>query len=166
MAALAMGFKAVRGNFFDAQKVLAAIDRFEAKALSKFGAFTRRRMKSSIRYRNGSAAAGQPPSAHRSGGFTKTKTNKKTGATSRQQQSPLRELIFFALAPEGGSVVIGPVAFGSGVARTIEQGGSGWRKNPRTGRREPATFQPHPFAEPAGRAEAQNFRELLRSLVK
>lgn len=155
------GMKLFKQNFFDAKKIVSAIDRAEAKVLAKFGAFTRRRMKSSIQYRDkGSAPAGQPPFAHRSKGFTKQKTNKKTGAVTRQQQSPLRELIFFARDPQTHSVVIGPVAFGKRAAGLIEKGGVGVVKG------KPAVFAPHPFARPAGEAEAKKLPELLRGMVK
>lgn len=164
--AFSFDFKALQGGFFDAKKILDDVEKAEAKAMSKFGAFTRQRMKTSIKYRDKVAAAGQPPSAHRSRGFSKAKVNKKTGVVSRQQQSPLRELIFFALDPATKSVVIGPVAFGQNVAGIVERGGTGMVTDPRTGLRKSAHFSPHPFAEPAGRAEAAKFPELLRNMVR
>jgi hypothetical protein len=166
--AVRWGIRGFKVGFFDPTKLLAAADRLEARAQSRFGAFVRRRMKSSIKYRAAaeSAGPGQPPFAHRSAGFTRAKKNRKTGKSQKQAQSPLRELIYFARDPRTRSVVIGPAAFGSRVARTIEKGGTGFRTDPRTGRKESATFAPHPFAEPAGRAEAAKFPELLRTLVR
>jgi hypothetical protein len=123
-------------------------------------------MKNSIKYRkSGSAPAGQPPFAHRSESFTKEKKNKKTGATTRQPQSPLRELIFFARDTVTKTTVIGPVLFGRDGASALEHGGRTRRKNPRTGKEESVGIAPHPFARPAGEAEAKKFPELLRQLV-
>jgi hypothetical protein len=126
--------QSAKGNFFDADAVLKLMGRTTRKALSKYGAFVRRRAQTSIRYRDKPAAAGQPPSAHRS--MTRTKTNRKTGATKKQQVSPLRELIFFSWVPETNGVVIGPVLAPQNrrgrdgrptsgtVPSTLEEGGS------------------------------------------
>jgi len=153
-------FKALSGNFFDPDALKIAVKKAEARVQSKFGAFVRQRMKTSIKYQDGTAPAGRPPFAHRSKGFTKTKTNKKTGATTRQSRSPLRELIYFARDPAANSVVIGPVLFGPGTASLIERGGTG-----SVGGR-PVRVAPHPFARPAGEAEAKKLPDLLRNMVK
>lgn len=153
-------FRQLQSGFLDAERILSDVRKAERKVQAKFGAFTRRRMQTSIRYRKQAAAPGEPPSAHASIGFTREKKNKRTGTVSRQPKSPLRELIFFALDPETDSVVIGPVSFGKGVAGLIEKGGAGSVNG------KPAIFAPHPFAEPAGRAEAAKLPELLRNMVK
>jgi hypothetical protein len=151
-------------GFFRAKPVADAAARANERVQSKFGAFTRRTMKSSIRYKTGVAPAGSPPYAHRSESFTRTKRNAKTGATTRQAQSPLRELIFFALDRATSSVVIGPVRFGAGGAHALEFGGTTAVR--RAGRTRSVRIAPHPFARPAGAAEAKNLPELLRSSVR
>ncbi len=115
-------FAAVRESFFDAEAVMKSMDRKERQALSKMGAFTRRRAKSSLRYRNAASLPGSPPSVHR-GAFTRTKINKKTGEKKTQKASPLRELLFFGV--NGKSVVIGPALFrrSNTVVQALEKGG-------------------------------------------
>lgn len=157
--AFTVTFRALGGDFFDPEAILDSVKRAEARVQSRFGAFVRQRMKTSIKYQDGTAPAGHPPFAHRSRGYTKAKKNKKTGVTTRQQQSPLRELIYFARDPATNSVVIGPVQFGKGIAGTIERGGMG------TVNGKPASFSPHPFAKPAGDAEAAKLPDLLRGMV-
>lgn len=169
MGLLAGGFKAVRAGFFDAEKVLAEAERLSARARAKFGAFARRRMKSSLKYAKGQSAPGKPPHVHGLGGFTRPKKDAGTGATVRQAASPLRELIFFALDPAASSVVVGPVAFGGkgGVAPgLLERGGPGTFRDANTGRPKRGVWRPRPFVGPAGRAEARRFPEVLKSLVK
>lgn len=56
--------EAAKGNFFDRKAVLAAVDKATLRVLSKFGAFVRRRAKSSIRKRKKASPPGQPPSSH------------------------------------------------------------------------------------------------------
>ncbi|MCC9655283.1 hypothetical protein [Rhodopirellula halodulae] len=46
------------------QKILTALDRAEIRALTRFGAFARRRMRSKLRRRKKSAKNGQAPSVH------------------------------------------------------------------------------------------------------
>lgn len=47
-----LGFKQFRAGFFDLQKARSKADRLHLKAQSKFGAYVRRRMKSSVRYKD------------------------------------------------------------------------------------------------------------------
>lgn len=105
----------VRGGiqFFDSEAVLSALSAAERRVLSRFGAFVRRRARSSIRKRRRSAPPGQPP----------------TNQTGR-----LREGILFAYDPERRSVVIGPRSMlrmatdgapvGTTVAGVLEEGGA------------------------------------------
>lgn len=107
--------------FFDRAKVLESMDRKTARSFSRFGSFVRKRSQTSIRYRKQVSAPGQPPSAHRvMGRITK---NRKRGITKTRNVSPLRELIYFAWDAATRSVVIGPVLFGPGSARQLEEGG-------------------------------------------
>lgn len=145
------GLKQLRASFFDIAKVQSAAARLEAKAQSKFGAFVRRRMRSSIRYRKERSTPGSPPSAHK---------DKRFGG-----KSPLRELIFFARDPNTNSVVIGPLVFGPRGAKALEQGGTVTVK--KKGKAPAAvTIAPRPFAKPAGDAEAAKFGDIIKGLVK
>jgi hypothetical protein len=114
--------------FFD-RAISVAVDRGAKRGLSRFGAFVRTRDKTSLKYRKKASEPGRPPSVHRSTGFTREKTNRKTGAVSRQPVSPLRELTFFGYDADRKSVVIGAAIFprskaGPGVVpERIEYGG-------------------------------------------
>ncbi len=120
-----MDFNSTKNAFFDSSAVIAMMDKKERQALSKAGAFIRRRSKSSLRYRKKASSAGSPPSVHR-GAFTKTTTNRKTGIEKKQAASPLKELIFFAFDATKKTTVIGPVIFRKSnlVPRLLEGGGS------------------------------------------
>lgn len=112
---------AAKSNFFDRNKVVDAVEKGRRKALSKAGAFVRTRARTSIRYRNQSSSAGQPPSGHRSMMWMK---KKKDGTVKPQLSSPLREFMFFAYDESSKSVVIGPALLNSTAARHAEpQGG-------------------------------------------
>jgi hypothetical protein len=125
---MSLAIDAIKKSFFDAAEVLAAADKGTIKALSKMGAFVRRKQKSLVRYRKKSSQPGSPPSAHRSERFTRTKVNKK-GESKTQSMSPLRELIFFGYDAQTRSVVEGPAQFfkkqatGKTVPQTLEEGG-------------------------------------------
>lgn len=119
---------AIKKTFFNAAEVLAAADAGTVKALSKMGAFVRRKQKSLVRYRKKVSQPGEPPSAHRSERFTQTKVNRK-GESKTQSSSPFREMIFFGYDARTRSVVEGPAQFfkqqatGKTVPETLEQGG-------------------------------------------
>lgn len=162
MAGFSFSVKALKAGFFDTKDILAAADKAEIKVQSQFGAFVRRRMKSSIKYQDGTAPAGKPPFAHRSKGFTRRTTKK--GVAVQQSSSPLRELIYFARDPATKSVVIGPAAFGAHGAGTLERGGTATIRR-RGGPKKTVRIRPHPFAEPAGRAEAEKLPDLLRNMI-
>jgi hypothetical protein len=161
---LDLNFRAIRQGFFDARKVAGEVEKAGRKLQSKFGAYTRRRMQTSIRYGKGTAAPGKPPVAHRASNFSRVKKN-KAGASGKQAVSPLRELIFFALDQAAGSVVIGPLAFGARGARALEEGGTIAVRDRKTGGVKRRRISPHPFARPAGEAEAQKLPELLKRMV-
>lgn len=151
------------------EKMQSAVDRAEKRVLMKFGAYVRKRDKSSLRYRKKPSSAGSPPSVHRSEGFTKRKKNRKTGAVSRQPSSPLRELIFFAYDAGTKTVVIGPVMFkgskaGGGVARTIEEGGTG--PGISDGRRIMKRYQAHPHTGPAFQAELPKVASMFKNQIR
>ncbi len=81
-----IGVKVTRIRF-DSAKILQHLEKGEAKALSRIGAFIWRRAQTSMRYRKRVSEPGQPPSAH----------------TGR-----LRQSIKFAFDNSSRSVVIGP----------------------------------------------------------
>lgn len=125
----------VKKFFLDSAAVRDALSAGERRALSKFGAFVRRRAKSSIRYKTGTSAPGKPPHAHKSERFTRESRNKKLGTTTRRASSPLRELIFFSYDPNTKSVVIGPALGGprTGAPEKLELGKGGVRARPYMG---------------------------------
>jgi hypothetical protein len=97
--------QAVKATFLDRAEISGAIDAGTRRALSKFGAFVRRRSRSSIRKRKKASKPGKPPSSH---------------------IGTLKNLIFFAFDPAVKSVVTGPVLSGkpSGAPETLEYSGA------------------------------------------
>lgn len=99
--------------FFDRSAVMKATNRAERQALSKFGAFVRRRAKSSIRpagKSNKTSPAGRPPRSH-------TKL--------------LKKFIFFVYEPSRRSVVIGPAQLNTktdDALEMLEHGGQTTRR--------------------------------------
>lgn len=106
--------------FFDRNLVVNAVGLTAAKALSRGGAFVRRKARSLVRYRKRPSSPGKPPSAH-------------------GNWSALRELLFFNYDPATKSVVVGPAIFGSQGGRVpgvLERGGIvPGRMNPRRRKR-------------------------------
>ena len=96
---------AIKENFFDTRKIERAIETGMRNPLSRFGAFVRRRARSSIRKRKSVSAPGKPPTSW---------------------SGLLRKFIYFSYDPQAKSVVIGPVPFRatSAVPRLLEMGGS------------------------------------------
>jgi hypothetical protein len=77
--------------FFDRRLVKRRISKANRKALSKAGAFIRRRARSSLRRRKGVSSPGRPPSVHSSDSVATLKN------------------ILFAYEPQSESLVVGPV---------------------------------------------------------
>lgn len=165
---MADAIKSATRFFLDRAEVKDAVDRGTRVALSKFGAFVRRRSRSSIRKRKAISQPGQPP------------TNR---------EGSLRRLIFFAFDPEAKSVVIGPVPFKQGKAPALlEYGGT----VPGNGRvifitREPGrdnrgqfvtrgrqrlvlngdlVYRPRPFMQPAYEAELPKAPDLFKDRIR
>lgn len=175
----------VKEAFFDRPKVIASLKKAKRKALSKAGAFVRRRARSSMRRRKGASPAGSPPSAHSNGNSLKT--------------------ILFAFQPQSESTIVGPVQFNQvnftveSVTSTVpglhERGETAiireyryqpidgesdvqWRRvngrrryGPREGykletRRKTARYPKRPFMRPALEAEAPNFLELFKNSIQ
>lgn len=158
-------------QFFDRVAVTTAMDRANAKALSRVGAFVRRRARSSIRRRKSVSQPGKPPSAHSSDSVATLKN------------------ILFVFDRVNESVIIGPVKlnqfnrdartgsnlplpqlmeFGGTIAIDEEQykndPNGRWfrrdrRQSPRPWKRyrtRRATYAPRPFMGPALAAEQDN----------
>jgi len=121
------GVELVKGTFFDTKAVTDKIDPALKKVLSFHGARTRQRAKSSLKYGKGTALPGKPPIVHK-GGMRRNKTNKKTGVTTQQSVSPLRELTFFGYDARAKSVVTGPALGGpaTGAPAALEDGNHPW----------------------------------------
>jgi hypothetical protein len=161
--AFSFGIDQFKGGFFDADAVLKEMDKVERKTLSRFGAFTRQRIKSSLKYQTGKSSPGKPPHVHKTRGFNRVKKDKKTGTSAKQPVSPLRELVYFAYDAATHSVVTGPVKFGGrgGVAPgLLEAGGPGTFKDAESGEIKRGVWAPRPFVKPAGDAEVQAGRFL------
>lgn len=138
---IGMKLKDAKSLFFDRAKVTNAVDRTIRRNLSRFGAFVRKRARSSIRTRKRISAPGQPP------------TN-RTGLLKRN--------IFFVYEPSRRSVVIGPVLLngGSGAPELLEHGGTVIRRDVRM------NYRPRPYMGPAFEAEQDNLSRLWRNSVK
>lgn len=81
----------VRQFFFDRKAVTDAMEKSNAKALSKAGAFIRRRAQSSLRRRKSVSEPGSPPSVH-----------------STDRIATLKNILFF-YDSSAGRLVVGPV---------------------------------------------------------
>jgi hypothetical protein len=144
----------VKNLFFDRAMVVREIGKINAAALSKAGAFVRRRARSSMRRRKKASTPGSPPSAH----------STDTVATLKN--------ILFAYDRQRQSVVIGPVRLngsGGSVPALHEFGGTQTvrRFRRQNGRNQLipklAHYPPRPFMGPALKAEAHNFPNLWAS---
>jgi hypothetical protein len=169
----------VKGNFFNPGKVLAAMDKATAKALTKAGAFVRTSAKSSLRYAKKASIPGQPPKVHRGNSFQRSSVNKKTGQVVKRSVSPLKELIYFAYSTETRSVVIGPMEFRASknakykVPSILERGGTGSQivyKWAGKGQRVPSstvvTISKRPYMRPALDKNIPKFPGVFAGSVK
>jgi hypothetical protein len=120
--------------FFDSAKVIRAVGKAQAMALSKGGAIVKGFASRLLRYRKKKSAPGQPPSMH--GGQVK-------------------KFLFFGYDPGSGSVVIGPEKLGTRatpVPSVLEFGGSTkhMRRRRRGGRAAVVSkVAPRPYMGPA-----------------
>lgn len=157
-------------SFVDRKAVLAALGRGQLSLLSKVGAWVRTRDKSSLRYRSRTSTPGEAPSVHRNAKFTRARKSRKTGSTSRQNASPLRELTFFGIDPATKSVVIGPAHFkgsrvgGGKVPRVVEEGGVSAFYD--RGKRKSGSYKPRPHTGPAFRSVLPLVPQWAKNLIK
>jgi hypothetical protein len=151
--------------FFDRQSVIDRMTKANRRALSKVGAFIRRRARSSLRRRKKRSQPGSPPSIH-----------------SRDSVATLKNILF-AYEPQSESIVIGPIKlnqrvilgpelgsstvpqvheFGATVKIREAKVGRKWlsgRRRIRPGqpvRVRSAKYSPRPFMGPAMEAEKDN----------
>lgn len=98
----------VKKLFFNRPAVIDLVGKKTAAALSKAGAYVRKRAQRSMGKRKRASLPGQPPSSHK--GF-------------------LKQLILFSLDPQTRSVVIGPTPYRgpAEVPGILEHGGAGRR---------------------------------------
>jgi hypothetical protein len=143
----------------------SAKDRAEYALLQKVGAYVRRRSKSSLKYKDRSAPPGVPPFVHKSSSFTKKRKARRSGRTTRQPASPLRELIYFATDMNSRSVVIGPKLGGSksGAPRRLEEGGTG---TVGVVRRRAAYYAKRPYMKPALDSVVPLARGWIKNMVR
>lgn len=121
--------EAAKSNFFDRPKVMKAVDGARRRALSKTGAFVRRRAQTSMRTRKIVSFPGQPPSAH---------------------VGLVRKLLFFGYDTVKQSMVVGPVKINKGdgeAPRLLEHGGTVTRIL--RGIARTFRYRPRPFMRPA-----------------
>ncbi len=161
---MAFNVAGVSKTFFNTVAVTSKVPPAIRKALSKFGAFTRRTAKSSLKYGDKPSRPGKPPTVHRSKAFTR-KTKSK-GRVKQQPASPLRELIFFGYDEAKRSVVIGPALGGShdGAPAAMEHGGANVITT--NGVRKTVRFAARPFMQPAFDKELGGAAGNLKNLVR
>lgn len=114
LTSLTRGIEGAKRFFFDRAEVLARADAARLKALSKFGAFVRRKAISSIRPKKGPSPPGSPPHTH-----TYYHSKKQAGPTGKPRKRYFfRDSILFSYDPGryGGGVVVGPFKFNSSPA--------------------------------------------------
>ena len=139
--------KMAKGNFFDREIVMKAVDSARRKVLSKQGAFVRTRAKSSIRRRKKSSTPGSPPSSH---------------------VGLLKQFIYFAYDPAEKSVVIGPTLINrpTGAPETLEHGGDAEIVDRKTGKSHSVHIEPRPYMGPALAAESPKFAAMWANSVR
>lgn len=154
------GFRQFKGSFFDSPAVMKAANTFERKALSKFGAFARRRLKSSIKKApQANAETGEIKRGRKKKGVEYVSAISKPGNPPYSREGSYKRLIFFGYDAQRHSVVVGPAKFKRGdVPRLLEFGG---RSTDRKG--NPTFYRPRPHIFPACREEVRRFPLTLRS---
>ena len=150
MIGIGMTLRATQRGFFDRRAVTSRMDRATRRVLSRFGAFVRRRAKSSIRKRKRPSDPGKPPSSH-------TKL--------------LKRLIFFAYDPMRQSVVAGPVGLNQKVGdapAALEYGGRTRVYAGRRRRRKLRTvkIRARPYMRPAFAGELPGLPAMWRDSVR
>ena len=145
---VAKSFFAVKW-FFNAPKVVKAVDRATRRVLSKFGGYVRQTSRRSIRKprkKKISELTSVEKRQYRRTGERPTASAKR-GKPPRSQTGRLKKTILFWYNPSEQSVTIGPARFpGRDRIGALEKGGAtrSRGKKPRN-----MQIQPHPFMGPA-----------------
>jgi len=135
-----MRLKDAKALFFDRPAVMRMMTKKERALLSRFGAFVRRRAKSSIK-------------------ISRTNETSDPGAPPKGHTDQLRSKIYFAADPGKRSVVIGPTLFGTKTGEelsALEQGGMSTITESAGGavrRRRRVYVRARPFMLPAFQSE-------------
>jgi len=149
----------VKTLFFDAPKVIGAMDKVTACVFSKFGAYVRQTARQSIHNRKKPSAPGKPPSSH-------------TGL--------LKHFIYFAYDPRARSVVIGPVRIherprGGGVLEVpdvLEHGGrtavntGRYRRHQKIRTTRYIQIKARPYMQPAFEKEKPNLPNIWKNCLR
>lgn len=125
--------KEFRRSFFDRKLVIDKMSNATRRALSKVGAFVRKRAKTSIKRRKGISKPGSPPSSH---------------------AGQLKGLLFFGYDPSAQSVVVGPAAFRKAEAPNLLEFGGTIVRSTRKGKKK-MVYRPRPFMAPALQKEIE-----------
>lgn len=145
--------RATFSGFFDREAVIRRLTRKEHRVLNHTGGFARkvarRRMKE--------------------GGFGKKQKVSRPGQSPRFHTRKLKDLIFYSLAADGNSVVIGPVSFRSDHAlalgaktgaQILEEGGELYFPL----KRRTGHIEPRPYMAPTMRLAEVEFRKLMKEV--
>ena len=137
-----IGWRVAKVDWFG-DRVMQAKDRAARRVLSRFGAFVRQRVRSSMKRSKAVSAPGDPPARH---------------------NDLLYDLMVFAADAE--SVVIGPVPLHKPGAApvTLEYGGEGVATH--QGRPFAAFYRPRPYLQPAFDVELEKMPPLWRDSLK
>ncbi len=160
---MAKGAGIGRASYFDRQAVIDAVGKARAKVLSKFGAFVRRKARSSIRpitrYRSESAMPAWLQKSYRRTKAIAKRQGKPAPKKPRRHSAPgepprsivglLRENIEFSYDASSRSVVVGPAKLprGSLAPEVLEYGGRETIRSKKGARS--VTYAARPYMAPA-----------------
>jgi len=148
MIELGYTIRQAQGQFFTAQRVIEAMDAATRRVLSRFGAYVRRRARSSIR-RGGKR--GHPS---------------KPGKPPKSWTGLLKNHIYFVFDPQQESVIIGPAKLNTGTEapQVLEYGGT---TNIETKKQTVRVkIKPRPYMRPAFEKELPNLNRLWQDVIR
>jgi len=163
---LKMRVNKAKSQFFDRQSVMDDLDEKSQKGLSRFGAFLRRGIRSTLKKARQKKIAELTKEERRRfriqqaiakrDGLPRPKrpfASANPGEPPRMRKGLIKKLLFFAWDPATRSVVTGPAEIDrpTGAPRTLEEGGHAQSKNGRF------RIEARPYMKP-------EFHELLPSL--
>ena len=157
MPLLQMKVNAAKSNFFDRRAVIERLDKVAHRGLKKFGAHTRRAVRSSLRKARQKTLAEMTHEerqrfrirqeiAKREGRPRPKKppASSKPGEPPRMHSGEIKQFLFFAYDADQRSVVVGPAALSrpTGAPEILEEGGFVITRNGR------ARIEPRPYMKP------------------